>query len=216
MRLIKRLTAVAATGALAVTAGLLASPPASAQQRDLGEVSLASILLSDGDQFDHHKYDYDILTEAALAVLAAKPDSAVGVLTDGSVALTAFLPTDKAFKKLVHDLTGLWPKSEKKTFEIVAGLGIDTVEAVLLYHVVPGATIDSATALASDGAELTTAAGPSITVDVFTKYRTGDTAVRLIDGAKPYPWLVLNRLDINIGNKQIAHRIGRVLLPPAS
>ena len=111
-----------------------------------GDTPLAALLLADGDTFDHNPYDYDILTQAALAVLAAKPDSAVGVLTDGTVPLTAFLPTDRAFKRTVKDLTGHWPRSERRTFKIVAGLGIDTVEAVLLYHVVPGATIDSAAA----------------------------------------------------------------------
>ena len=43
----------------------------------------------------------------------------------------------------------------------------------------------------------------------------GKVAVRLLDGARPYPYLVLNRLDINAGNNQIGHRITRVLLPPA-
>jgi uncharacterized surface protein with fasciclin (FAS1) repeats len=214
MRMTHRLTGLAAVTTLVGSALLMSAPPATASQ--LGDKSLASLLLADGDTFDHNPYDYDILTQAVLAVLDAKPGSAVSVLADGKVPLTAFLPTDRAFKKTVHDLTGLWPKSEKRTFGIVASLGIDTVEQVLLYHVVPGATIDSATALASDGVALSTAAGPSVTVDVFQKRRTGATAVRLIDGAKPYPWLVLSGLDINEGNVQIAHRIGRVLLPPSS
>ena len=215
MRVIRRLTATAATLALAASGTLAPAPTANAQHHKLGDTPLAALLLADGDKFDHNKYDYDILTQAALAVLAAKPDSAVGVLTDGSVPLTAFLPTDKAFKRTVKDLTGHWPKSERRTFTIVAGLGIDTVEAVLLYHVVPGVTIDSAAALAADGVSLPTAAGPSITVDVFTK-PNGKTAIRLIDGARPYPYLVLDRLDINAGNNQIGHRITRLLLPPAS
>jgi uncharacterized surface protein with fasciclin (FAS1) repeats len=213
MRISRRITALAAAGAITLSASLLAAPTASASK--LGDTPLAALLLADGNTFDHNKYDYDILTEAVLAVLAAKPHSTVGVLTDGSVPLTAFLPTDKAFKKTVHDLTGMWPKSEKRTFSIVAGLGIDTVETILLYHVIPGVTIDSATALKADGMVLATAAGPSITVDVFHK-KNGDVAIRLMDGARPYPWLVLNRLDINEGNNQIGHRIGRVLLPPAA
>jgi len=215
MRLSRPLTA--AIAGIAVAAAALSTLPtaSAATAPKTGDTSLAEVLLSDGNTFDHHKYDYDILTEAVLAVLAAKPDSAVGVLTDGSVPLTAFLPTDKAFKRTVKELTGVWPKSERRTFSIVASLGIDTVEAVLLYHVVPGVTIDSATALASDGAALPTAAGPSITVDVFDK-PNGATAIRLLDGARPYPYLVLNRLHINAGNAQIGHRITRLLLPPAS
>ncbi|MEZ5269151.1 MAG: hypothetical protein R2789_11525 [Microthrixaceae bacterium] len=50
-------------------------------------------------------------------------------------------------------------------FSAVASLGIDTVETVLLYHVVPGATIDSDTAanVPFDTA-LTTAQGGDIQV----------------------------------------------------
>ena len=113
----------------------------------------------------------------------------------------------------MHDLTGAWPGSEKKTFDAVAGLGLDTVEAILLYHVVPGATIDSSMALQADGVALPTAlAGKSFTVDVIHK-SNGAVGVRLLDAAARYPYLVLNHLDINQGNRQIAHRIGRVLLP---
>ena len=68
--------------------------------------------------------------------------------------------------------------------------------------------------MASDGVALTTAAGPTFTVDVIHK-ANGKVGVRLLDGARPYPYLVLNRLDINAGNNQIGHRISRVLLPPA-
>lgn len=214
MRLNRRVTLAATAAALMTTTGLAAAPAATASHHKSGETPLAALLLADGDKFDHNPYDYDILTEAALAVLAAKPDSPVGLLTDGTVPLTAFLPTDRAFKRTVWDLTGHWPRSERKAFKTVASLGIDTVEAVLLYHVVPGAPIDSATALGADGVALATAAGPTFTVDVIHK-PNGKVAIRLIDGARPYPYLVLNRLDINAGNNQIGHRISRVLLPPA-
>ncbi|MEZ5350721.1 MAG: hypothetical protein R2714_16205 [Microthrixaceae bacterium] len=40
------------------------------------------MLLSDGDEFDRDAYDFDIATQAVLAVLEAKPDSPVGLLTD--------------------------------------------------------------------------------------------------------------------------------------
>jgi hypothetical protein len=211
MHTARRIAAAAAGAGLALSAGLLVAPPATGTE--LGDTPLAALLLADGDTFDHNPYDYDVLTEAALAVLANDPSSPVGLLTDGSVQLTAFLPTDFAFAKTVRDLTGSLPESEEETFEIVAGLGLDTVESVLLYHVIPGAPVDSATVVQSDGAVLTTAAGPTLTVDVFVKPKTGNTGIRLIDGARPYPWLVLDRLDINAGNNQIAHRIGRVLLP---
>ena len=57
------------------------------------------MLTSDGNRFDHNKRDFDVTTEAVLAVLAAKPTSPVGVLTKGKVALTAFVPTDRAMRR---------------------------------------------------------------------------------------------------------------------
>ncbi|MCU0265255.1 MAG: fasciclin domain-containing protein [Actinomycetia bacterium] len=211
MRLTRRLGSIAAATALVAGAGIAAAPAASAS--GLGENSLAAVLTSDGNRFDKNWYDFDIVTEAVLTVLAAKPSSPVGVLADGSVPLTAFVPTDKAFAKLVTDLTGSTPATEYKTFTAVTGLGVDTVEAVLLYHVVPGATIDSSAALASDGAKLTTALGSTFTVDVLDK--PGKVAIRFIDNDPDdaNAHVLVGKLDINKGNKQIAHGIGQVLRP---
>jgi len=148
------------------------------------------------------------------AVLKAKPSSPVGLLGDGTVPLTAFLPTDRAFQMLVKDLTGTLYNSESEVFAATASLGIDTVEsALLLYHVVPGPTITSRQAVRSDGAVLkTTLPNGTITVDVMNKrYKI----VSLID-ADPHdanPFLVRSKLDINKGNRQIAHGISLVLRP---
>ena len=108
-----------------------------------GTRSLAEVLTSDGNRFDHNWYDYDIVTEAVLALIAAKPSSPVALLADGSVPLTAFIPNDRAFQKLVKAISGKTLLRERDVFGAVAKLGIPTVEAVLLYHVVPGATITS-------------------------------------------------------------------------
>jgi uncharacterized surface protein with fasciclin (FAS1) repeats len=194
-------TALGATGAQASTG----------KHKPLGTRSLAQVLTKDTGGFDRNSRDYDVLTAAVLAVLKAKPNSSVKVLTDGSVALTAFLPTDAAFQQLVKEITGSRRAvSEKKTFTAVAGLGIDTVEAVLLYHVVPGATIDRRAALKADGTDLATAAGSTVEVDVrgwcFKQ-------VRLIDADTDDRDPRVTKFDINKGNKQIAHAIDRVLRP---
>jgi uncharacterized surface protein with fasciclin (FAS1) repeats len=201
-------TAIATASAIALSAGALA-PAATAAD---GTKSLAAVLTSDGGrQFDRNHKDFDILTEAVLAVLAAKPDSPVKVLTDGSTALTAFVPNDKAFMHLVHSLTGTMPRSERKTFAAVAGLGIDTVETVLLYHVVPGATIDSKTALGADGAHLTTAQGGAFRVNVVKSH--GTKRIRLQDQDRNARNPRVIGVDVNKGNMQIAHVIDRVLRP---
>jgi uncharacterized surface protein with fasciclin (FAS1) repeats len=200
--------------AAALGAGLAAVPaPASAAESELGERSLATVLTSDRNHFDRNPRDFDIVTEAVLAVLKAKPGSDVRLLADGSVPLTAFVPNDRAFRWLVKDLTGKRYKSEKRVFkQLVKAAGVDTIEKVLLYHVVPGATIDSKTALASDGAALTTALGSTFTVDVIKPavplVRLRDADLDDID-----PRLLPGKLDINKGNKQIAHGISRVLRP---
>ncbi len=118
------------------------------------------MLGADGQKFDENWKDFDIVEAAVYAVAAAKPKSPVLLLTDGTKRLTAFAPTDKAFRNLAQDLTGKTFTSEKKVFTTLAGLvDVDTLELVLLYHVVPGATITAAKAVKADGAKLKTAAG---------------------------------------------------------
>lgn len=203
------LTAVGTALALAPAAS---ASPAHHHHHPLGTRSLAAVLTSDGNTFDRNSKDYDIVTEAVLAVLAAKPESPVGVLADGTTPVTAFVPTDQAFRLLVLDLTGKYEHSEKKVFETVAGLGIDTVETVLLYHVVPGATITARQALGSDGAALTTAQGGTVTVDVVGR-RHHHRSVKLIDQDPNDRNAKVVAFDLNRGNRQIAHGVDRVLRP---
>ena len=204
-------------GVIATTLGLAAIAAAPAATADttsapLGTKSLASVLLADGNQWDTNWYDYDIVTEAVLAVLGAKPNSPVKVLTDGTVPVTAFLPTDRAVQVLVRDLAGTTPRTEQATFQAVAGLGIDTVEAVLLYHVVPGATITKKAAVNANGAVLTTASGGTFTVRVYDRYLP-IIELRDQDPNDVNPFLDPRALDINKGNRQIAHGIIFVLRP---
>lgn len=207
----QRAVAVVAT---AVVAAALVPAPVQAHGRGaaLGTRSLAAVLTADKSGFDRRGGDFDILTAAVLAVLKAKPNSPVGVLTDGTTALTAFIPTDTAFERLVAELAGANRlPGEQAAFNAVAGLGIDTVEAILLYHVVPGATIDRAAALKADGAKLTTATGATITVDVFGLWWL--RRIQLIDADSNDRNPVIVAFDVNRGNRQIAHGIDRVLRP---
>ena len=212
----------ALAGALAVPAAVAApAAPAASTTSNVstassttGTRSLASVLLADGNRFDGNWYDYDIVTEAVLAVLAAKPDSPVGLLTRGEVPLTAFLPNDRAFQVLAADLTGRWYGKESQVFDALAGaVGTDALEAVLLYHVVPGDAITSRDALRSDGASLATALpGASITVDVVSRWLR---LIRLVDNDRndADPLVNPRALDLNKGNRQIAHGLVLVLRP---
>ena len=205
---VRRLVAAGAAVLLSGTVAVTTAGPAQADSSSLGTRSLAKVLAKDGSGFDHNWRDYDILDNAVGAVLAAKPGSAVGVLADGKTPVTAFLPNDRAFRILVNDLTGKKPRTEKQTFKAVAGLGIDTVETVLLYHVVPGTRINYRQALKADGVRLTMASGGIVTVDV----RKGNR-VTLLDADRNDANPRIVRKNINKGNRQIAHGINRVLRP---
>lgn len=189
----------------------LTAPAASAHPTPPGTTSLATVLAADGQRFDHRWGDFDITDAAVGAVLAAKPNSAVAVLADGTTPVTAFLPTDYAFRRLAHDLTGRWYRSEAVVFTTLAkALGVDTIESVLLYHVVPGATITYNAALHSNGAALTTAlAGAKVTVRVIAHPRE----IRLDDLDHDARNPIIVQRNINRGNLQIAHGISEVLRP---
>lgn len=194
-----------AASALALTS-LLALPANAVEEK----LSLAQVLDVENQAFDKDWSDFDILTAAVNAVLEAKPTSAVAVLADPETKLTAFIPTDRAFRKLVKDLTGDTLKKEANVFAAVAGLGIPTVETVLLYHVVLGDPLTRAVAVTvPSGTKLTTAAaGAQITVRVATALILRDLAPKNTN-----PKVILNRADINVTGNQIAHPIDRVLLP---
>jgi uncharacterized surface protein with fasciclin (FAS1) repeats len=203
------LTAALATSALASAAAFTAAPAAQAAPAERARTtSLAQVLAADGHHFDKKWGDFDILDAAVMAVLKEKPKSAVGVLAKGRTKLTAFLPTDRAFRQLATTLTGKRPATEKATFTALAGAaGIDVIETVLLYHVVPGKTLGSGKVAKADGAKLTTAQGGTVTVDVRKKW------IALVDADPDLRNPRVIAVDINKGNPQIAHAIDRVLLP---
>ncbi len=207
-------TLITTAAVLAVSASALVAPAqaATSQAGGAGKTSLAEVLAADGSKFDHNWKDFDILDAAVTAVLANDKSSAVAVLADGKTRLTAFAPTDKAFQTLAKDLSGKKFKSEKRVVGWLAkNVGIETIETVLLYHVVPGATLTAAKAVKADGAELTTAQGG--TIEVMIKGTGKNTKVVLVDQDpnSANPKVIVP--DINKGNRQIAHGINRVLRP---
>jgi uncharacterized surface protein with fasciclin (FAS1) repeats len=199
--------------AIAAAAGLAAAPMMTGTaQAAPGTTSLGDVLLADtvegAPSFDKNGGDFDILTAAVLGVLGANESSPVGLLLDGEVTLTAFIPTDKAFERTAGDL-GITAKSEARlTNKLVKALGLETIEQVLLYHVVPGAKINAKTAAQADGVKLEMANGETVKVNV-----KNDGRILLKDKARDIKNPKVIVTDINKGNKQIAHAINRVLLP---
>ncbi len=196
-------TAIAATAALGVG---LAVTPATAKA---GNNSLGAALLADGDEFDSNGRDYDIVTQAALAVIGADAKSPVALLTQGNKRATVFAPQDRAFVKLVEGL-GVSVDSEQAAFEAIAAtLSIKQIENILLYHVVAGKTITGKQAAKANGTKLTTAQGGKLTI----KVKKGK--IRVVDQNKDFPTARVVQANINKGNKQIAHGINAVLVPKA-
>jgi uncharacterized surface protein with fasciclin (FAS1) repeats len=190
----KKLTAALAT-AIAATVALAPSA-----QADEG-MTLAEILLSDGDQFDANQNDFDIVTEAVIATGLAG--------AAGTLELTAFLPTDKAFRILVEDLYGVSIKDEAALFgAIVAALGVDTVRNVLYYHLVGGTVLAADVVAAGDGAMVPTLLpGASLEIDF-----KGKGQIRLIDAATSLRDPIIRATDI-VASNGVAHVIDRVLVP---
>lgn len=199
--------------ALTVIASLAFMAPVAAQETATEQMpTLADILLSDSDRdgpdgFDRRGWDYDIVTQAVLLF----PDL-VAAASDPDAELTAFLPRDRAFRRLVYEITGDWLRSEADVFAAVASLGTDTVKNVLLYHLV-GAKIDYRTALRSDGAVLDTLL-EGATIEVKVKRFFIWRYVKLIDADTNdrNPIVVRPNLGGEASNGY-AHGINRVLRP---
>ncbi|MGF1646296.1 MAG: ExeM/NucH family extracellular endonuclease [Kineosporiaceae bacterium] len=170
------------------------------------DVSLADVLAEDSF-VDRNPDDYDLLEVAVRRVLAERPDSAVGVLADPTVPVTAFLPTDAGFLASLSEYLPFRVRTELGGLIGLYLLDVDALEQVLLYHVVPGATLDSTAVLASDGAVLTTAQGGTVEVDVT------DGTITLIDAGTRFTDPVVGQPDVNAGQVQIGHGVDRVLVP---
>lgn len=210
MRIRKLLAGVAAAvtiGSVALAAPAAASSPSAP--------TLKQILDSQGGQFDRDWYDFDIIDAVVDTVLAENPDSPLALAADpNSPKLTVFLPNDRAFQALAADLLGFryWFASESKVASaLVSAIPASTLETVVQYHVIPGADIDSATALSVPrGTPLTTLQGEDIKVTPVRFFGSAILSDKDRDDIDPF--LVPSKLDIQASNG-IAHGIAFVLRP---
>jgi uncharacterized surface protein with fasciclin (FAS1) repeats len=147
---------------------------------------------------DANSRDYDLLIAAVTATGLAP------VLDDESQRFTVFAPDDRAFQRLVRDLTGggRLPTEQATLDAVLATFSIDEIENILLYHVVAGRTLGPLQVLLSGS--LTMANGGIVKPRLF---RLVDETPALRD-----PRLVLRAIDIRATNGVI-HTIDRVLVP---
>lgn len=191
-------TAIAASIAIA---GITAAPAAAKSKwgagPPAGSVVDVAVKASGGGAPDSNPYDYDLLVQAVTATGLAP------VLDDESQRFTVFAPNDRAFIRLVTDLTGSAPESEQAALNTaVAALGVPAIKNVLLYHVVADRKLGPLQVLLSRS--LTMANGGTVEPRGIT---LRDETPALRD-----PRLVLFALNIPATNGVI-HTIDRVLVP---
>ena len=193
--------AVAALAASIFIAGI-AAVPAAAKPRwwsgpPAGSVVDVAVKASGGGAPDANPYDYDLLVQAVTATGLAP------VLDDESQRFTVFAPNDRAFMRLVTDLTGSAPASEQAALATaVSALGVPAIKNVLLYHVVAGRKLGPLQVLLSRS--LTMANGGIV--------QPRGIVLRDETPALRDPRLVLFALNIPATNGVI-HTIDRVLVP---
>jgi uncharacterized surface protein with fasciclin (FAS1) repeats len=136
------------------------------------------------------------IVDAALAtddlstlVTAVQAAGLVDVLADETQTFTVFAPTNAAFEALGADTINA----------LLAD--IDALTDVLLYHVVPGAAVDSITALSLLGEQVAMANGDTVTIGVT-------------DGALTINGATVVLADIVTSNGTV-HVIDAVLTPPS-
>ncbi|MFC3688004.1 Ig-like domain-containing protein [Aquipuribacter hungaricus] len=174
------------------------------------ETSLAEVLGADTSGPEQPKdadgEDFDLVWAAVQRVLAEKPGSPVAVLTDPTAAVTVFLPDDDAFRAGLPALLPGRVANEKAAATRMRSLSVAQLETLLLDHVVVGATVVSADVARMDGQQVTTAAGTVLTVSV------GEAGIRLLDADGAVVAVVdADRVDVNLGQVQVAHVIERLI-----
>lgn len=173
--------------------------------------TIADILLSDAagddaDGFDRNWRDYDIVTKAVLLF----PDL-VEAAADPDAELTVLAPNDAAFRTLANKFAKRHLRTEAEVFAVIASLGLETVENVLRYHIVPAA-LGPRDVLASNRVKVPTLLeGATFTVRVrnprvvFVQFQDNDP-----NSANPS----LNRISIGgVLDNGYIHGIDRVLRP---
>jgi uncharacterized surface protein with fasciclin (FAS1) repeats len=190
-----------AIAAVAAATLVFASAPAHATggSSARGTIVDVAVAASGGGTPDRNPWDYDILVQAVVAT------GLDGALADTSAKYTVFAPNDRAFLRLVRDLTGSAPASEAAALAtITSTFSTDQIANILLYHVVAGKKLSPVKVLTSKS--LTMANGGIVKPRGIT---LRDETPALKD-----PRLVLWDINIKASNGVI-HTIDRVLVPGA-
>jgi len=188
-----------AVATMTAVALILMATPANAYDRSSpsGTIVDVAVAASGGGTPDDDHGDYDILVQALVATGLAS------TLSDPNTKFTVFAPNDRAFLRLVQDLTGAAPASEADALAAITGtFTAAQISNILLYHVVAGKKLGPVQVLLSRS--ITMANGGTIAPRGIV---LRDESPALTD-----PRLVLWKINIQASNGVI-HTIDRVLVP---
>lgn len=162
---------------------------------------------------------YEIIGQTVLALAGSGDLTEADLAALGSAEITAFLPTDVAFRRLVADIQDKrwWQVRESEVIPaLVDALGLPTIAEVVKYHIFAGGQVDYRTALSLDDnrrngtdVSITMYNGGSLDIDRRGRLLQLDDAGQAGFGSNN-PFVVQRNVDA--GNA-IVHGISEVLLP---
>lgn len=170
-------------------------------------------------QADKRKGDFNIIGQVVLALAGGGVLTSADLETLSTAELTAFLPTDRAFRRLAADVSGSkwWKVKESEVIPILTGaLDLGTIGTVVKYHIYPGGKVDYRTALKLDSNKRN---GTEVFIPMYGggelgidrrggKLQLDDAGNAGFGSNNPY----VTRPNIKAGNA-LVHGISEVLLP---
>lgn len=171
------------------------------------------------EQADKRYGSFNIIGNVVLALADTGDLSAADVEALGSAEITAFLPTDRAFRRLVADLSGkrVWQVRESAVIPfLVDNLPLATIAEVVKYHIYAAGKVDYRAALSLDSNRRK---GTNVYIPMYNGGELGIDRrwffIQLRDSGEAgfganNPWVIMP--DIDAGNA-LVHGINRVLLP---
>lgn len=194
--------------------GVLAIPAAAAED-DSTFVDFVA------EQAEKRRGNFNIIGNVVLALAGSSDLDADDLAALGSAEITAFLPTDLAFRRLAADLQGKpwWMVREREVIPYLASqLGLPTIAEVVKYHVYAGGQVDYRTALSLDENRRR---GTNVSIEMYNGGELGidrrGRSIQLNDAGtagfgSTDPWVNRHLRNIDGGNA-LVHGITEVLLP---
>lgn len=218
------LAALALTGTCLAAGVGASSAQVTDSQRTLGTRSVAQFLAADGHHFDRNWHDFDIVDKFFVKVLTVRPNSRLGIIRQGRKPVTAFLPTDGAFRRAAAVILGRHFKTERGVylgFLRLGGVrnGVKNAVLHLLYHLVKGPALTYQQLAAEAPTTLTTMQKRVKVGDLPVggkleiHYRRGRLLVIDHDAVSPNARVIRSKGNLNEGNRQIAQGVSAFLSP---